>query len=196
MKMKAYLPTIFTILSINSFAAIPSQKTCPEMHTVINVEEIIKLPSASLMWDCLDLSFLPKTDLLKVSKLVPNLNLVLSQSPMDRSDFDEIQKYIGINLTVDSNKFGRTDIIELSKLGAKITILADRTFFNSVDYSEISKISNFTLFVRSPQFTYSELSEIAQNKRIALVLESKYLNLTAQNLEDLVKLNPDIKIIP
>lgn len=194
--MTKLLWTILTLLvSSTSFAAIPEPQTeCRDMKRPTKASQLQNLNPQELVWDCIDLSALAKTELLQVANTAPSLRLQLSSSNLNRNDLLDLHRVKPVTLDVDSTRFSRLDVVAFQQAGMKVILKSNTLNFNVNDYREIARAGSVTLELGTSSLTPAELRSLAAEPNLTLVIDTIRAGLSSADQQEIVRIAPQTKV--
>jgi hypothetical protein len=174
----------------------PSKTECREKRRLSNVDQVLGMNPEQVMWDCMDLSALAKTDLLQVAKVAPAMRMQTSGTALSREDLLEVHRTKPLTLDVNSDRFSRTDLLTLQKAGVQVVLQSQWLMnFNVNDYREIARGGPVTLELGTTSMTAKDIRELASEPNLRLVIDPAKANLSATDQQEILRTAPETRII-
>ena len=191
---------LFGILLSVAHAAIPPTNVtveCTERRSPEGAGALVDTPKDSPLWGCVDLSLLPKADLILLASKAPSMRIKVSETTLNPDDLIEVQKAAPITVEVDAQRFNRRDLASMRAAGIELFIIANVAGLNVGDYQDIARGDGPAAtveYANFPAMSVSNVMELATEKNLSWVLDLPKANMTEQQAEDFKNLAGSVRI--
>lgn len=195
--MKKMTFACVVMASSSAFAALPpAPAVCRFPRKITQAHEVTSVPADQVQWNCLNVSGLPKSDLMAIAGVAPALSIRLSESSLNKSDLIEAQQRTKITAVVNTRRFNLLDIQDLQRAGVNVLIQTFGLSLTVLDYQAIAGTGGFTLEVNSKTLTKQQVLDFAKMDGVRVIIDPIASGLSGADIQEIMAAVPSVNTRP